>query len=154
MASKIIPVASDHAGCDLKEKVIELIEAKGYKAEDLGTNGPDSVDYPDYGAMVAQRVSQKEAERGILICGTGIGMSITANKFPGVRAALVFDEFTARMSREHNDANIMVVGARTLPHEKTLKMVEVWLDTPFAGDRHQRRLDIITGWEKKIAAND
>jgi ribose 5-phosphate isomerase B len=136
----MIVVGSDHGGLELKQAVIELLEGRGLDCADYGTNGDDSVDYPDFGAKVASAVSKGEVERGILICGTGIGMSIIANKFPGIRAALVHDEFTARMSKEHNNANILVMGGRILSVEAGVKLVEIWLDTEFEGGRHQNRL--------------
>jgi len=110
------------------------------------------VDYPDFGEKVARAISRGEAEKGVLICGTGIGMSIVANKFPGVRAALVSDEYTACMAKEHNNANIIVLGGRVQPPEKARKMVGVWLDAVFEGGRHQRRLDKIAQIEKDIRA--
>jgi len=143
-----IVIASDHAGVALKNQVIRLVNEKlGYQVKDLGTFSEDSVDYPDYGALVGKAVSTGEAERGILICGTGIGMSIIANKFPGVRAALCHNEVTARLSREHNDANVLVMGERILGTAVALDLVKVWFETPFEGGRHQRRLDKITAIE-------
>jgi ribose 5-phosphate isomerase B len=120
--------------------------------QDLGTLNGDSVDYPDFGEKVARAVSRGEAEKGILICGTGIGMSIVANKFPRVRAALITDEFTARMSKEHNNANIVVMGGRVLTPEQASRMIGVWLDAVFEGGRHQRRLDKIAQIEEEIRA--
>ncbi len=151
MSVETIAIASDHAGTDLKEKVIDRLKQEGLDVLDLGTNGPESVDYPNYAAEVAGRVSRQEIRRGILVCGTGIGMSITANRFPQVRATLVYDKFTAQMCREHNDSNLLVLGARTLPHELSLELVDIWLKTEFAGDRHQKRLDIISSIEEKIS---
>jgi ribose 5-phosphate isomerase B len=107
------------------------------------------VDYPDYGVLVAEKVSRGELERGILICGTGIGMSIVANKFPGVRAALANDLYSARCSREHNDANVLVIGGRIIGRGMALEIVKVWLNTSFAGGRHQRRIDKIKALEKQ-----
>ena len=143
-------IASDHGGLELKEAIKATLTARGTQVEDLGTITSDSVDYPDFGEKVARAVSTGKAEQGILICGTGIGMSIVANKFPGVRAALVTDEFTAQMSREHNDANVLVMGGRVLTSEQASKMVEVWLDTSYEGGRHQRRLDKIAEIEKQL----
>ncbi|MCC6543930.1 MAG: ribose 5-phosphate isomerase B [Nitrospirae bacterium] len=145
-----IAIASDHGGCSLKEKIVELLKEKGLEVTDYGVDNPESVDYPDYGIKVADAVSKGVAERGILSCGTGIGMSIVANKFPGVRAALCHDLFTARMSRLHNDANILVLGGRVLDMEVALLMVGAWLTTDFEGGRHQRRLDKISEIEKGI----
>jgi len=136
----MIVVGSDHGGLELKQAVIELLQARGLECVDYGTNGSDSVDYPDFGAKVSHAVSRGDMEKGILICGTGIGMSIIANKFPGIRAALVHDEFTAQMSKEHNNANILVMGGRILSVEQGVKLVEIWLDTEFEGGRHQNRL--------------
>jgi ribose 5-phosphate isomerase B len=136
-------IASDHGGLGLKEAVKKFLKDLGIECRDYGTFNNDSVDYPDFGEKVAREVSQGAVEKGILICGTGIGMSIVANKFPGVRAALINDEFTARMSKEHNDANIIVLGGRVLTPEKACRMVDIWLTTGFEGGRHQKRLDKI-----------
>ncbi|PLY02511.1 MAG: ribose 5-phosphate isomerase B [Desulfuromonas sp.] len=146
----MLVIASDHGGLELKDAIKTALMSRGLKVEDLGTISPDSVDYPDFGEKVAHAVSKGEAEQGILICGTGIGMSIVANKFPGVRAALVNDEFTAQMSREHNDANILVMGGRILSSEQACKLVDIWLDTSYEGGRHQRRLDKIAEIEKQL----
>ncbi len=148
-----IAIASDHGGCELKEKIVELLKEKGLEVIDYGVDNPESVDYPDYGIKVANAVSKGIAERGILSCGTGIGMSIVANKFPDVRAALCYDMFTARMSRLHNDANILVLGGRVLDKEIALLMVDAWLRTDFEGGRHQRRLDKISELEKGMFNN-
>mgnify|MGYP001045511877 CR=1 FL=1 len=143
-------IASDHGGLELKEAVKVFLAGRGIEVRDLGTMNSDSVDYPDFGDKVARTVSRGEAEKGILICGTGIGMSIVANKFPGVRAALITDEFTARMSKEHNNANIIVMGGRVLTPADAGRMVGVWLDAVFEGGRHQRRLDKIAQIEEDI----
>lgn len=143
-------IASDHGGLSLKEAVKECLQKYAVNCRDLGTFSSDSVDYPDFGEKVALQVSGGLVEKGILICGTGIGMSIVANKFPGVRAALIHDEFTARMAIEHNDANIIVMGGRVLTPEKACRMVEVWLGARFSGGRHQNRLDKISMIEKKL----
>src|SRR4030065_2037610 len=148
-----IAIASDHGGCDLKEKIVELLKEKGLEVTDYGVDNPESVDYPDYGIKVANAVSKGVADMGILSCGTGIGMSIVANKFPNVRAALCSDMFTARMSRLHNDANVLVLGGRTLEKDIALLMVEAWLKTEFEGGRHQRRLDKIRELEKGLYNN-
>jgi ribose 5-phosphate isomerase B len=148
-----IAIASDHGGRELKEKIIVLLRGEGLEVVDYGVDNPESVDYPDYGIKVANAVSKGLAERGILSCGTGIGMSIVANKFPNVRAALCYDMFTARMSRLHNDANILVLGGRVLDKEIALLMVDVWLRTGFEGGRHQRRLDKISEIEKGLFNN-
>jgi ribose 5-phosphate isomerase B len=145
-------IVSDHGGLEIKEAVKGFFKGRGIAVRDLGTLNADSVDYPDFGEKAARAVARGEAEKGILICGTGIGMSIVANKFPGVRAALVTDEFTARMSKEHNNANILVMGGRVLTPEESCCMVGVWLDAVFEGGRHQRRLDKIAQIEEDIRA--
>jgi ribose 5-phosphate isomerase B len=145
-------IASDHGGLDLKEHIKAYLKERGIEVRDLGTDNGDSVDYPDFGERVGKAISIGEAEKGILICGTGIGMSIVANKFPGVRAALICDEFTARMSKEHNNANVVVMGGRTLSEEKAEQMVGIWLDSKFEGGRHQKRLDKISQIEDDIRA--
>jgi ribose 5-phosphate isomerase B len=146
----MLAVGSDHGGLELKQAVCALLGKRQLSYEDYGTNGSDSVDYPDFGAKVAEGVSSGEVAAGILICGTGIGMSIIANKFPGVRAALVHDEFTAQMAKEHNNANILILGGRILSIEQGLKLVEIWLDTGFEGGRHQQRLDKIAATEQRL----
>ncbi len=143
----MIFIASDHGGLELKQAVCELLKQRGADFTDCGTNDSASVDYPDYAAKVASAVSSGQAKAGILICGTGIGMSIAANKFRGVRAALVHDEFTAQMAKEHNNANILVMGGRVLSQDVGKKLVEIWLDTDYEGGRHQNRLDKIAGLE-------
>ena len=139
---KII-IGSDHAGFDLKEALKESFEGM----VDVGTYSEDSVDYPDFAARVARAISSGEFERGILICGSGVGMSIVANKFPGVRAALCTDTDTACMSRMHNDANILVLAGRRTAVETALAIVRVWLDSEFEDGRHKRRLDKIKNIE-------
>ncbi len=146
----MLVLGSDHGGYELKTEILLLLQEKSIKYMDLGTDCPASVDYPDFAAKVAGAVSSGEAELGILICGTGIGMSISANKFPRVRAALVHDEFTAQMAREHNNANILVMGGRVLTPEQGKRLVEIWLDTEFEGGRHQKRLDKISAIEQKV----
>jgi ribose 5-phosphate isomerase B len=135
-----IAIASDHAGVDLKSTISQLLRQLQHEMIDFGVHNRDSVDYPDYGIPVAEAVSEGKAERGVLICGTGIGMSIVANKFPHVRAALCYDEFTAKISRLHNDANILVLGGRVLDHVNAQEIVKLWLTTGFDGGRHERRL--------------
>lgn len=142
-------VASDHAGFELKEKLRKALDRLGVAYQDLGTYSTDSVDYPDYARRVAEAVSRGEAERGLLVCGSGQGMAMTANRYRGVRAALPFDEETARLSREHNDANVLALGGRTLDHAKAERMLAVWLSTPFAGGRHERRVEKIEPPEGK-----
>ncbi len=138
-----VAIGSDHAGLLLKERVKKFLQTLGVEARDFGTNGETSVDYPDYGIKVAEAVSRGDIEKGILICGTGIGMSIVANKYPGVRAALCHNAFTARVSREHNDANVLVLGGRVLNPEEAIDLVKVWFSTPFEGGRHVHRLEKI-----------
>jgi ribose 5-phosphate isomerase B len=130
--------------------MIAELRARGEEVVDLGTEGPGSVDYPDYGRAVAERVSRGEIERGILVCTNGIGMSIVANKFPGVRAALVGDATAARMAREHNDANVLVLGGGMMGKFHARELLRVFLETPFAGGRHQRRLDKLAAIERDL----
>lgn len=147
----MIALGCDHGGVELKTYLRQLLEAKNLPVHDCGTHGLESVDYPDYGRAVSLQVSSGAAQQGVLVCTSGIGMSIIANKYPGVRAALVHDLDGARSSREHNDANILVLsGAKT---DKILarEILDVWLRTPFAGGRHQRRLDKISAIEKNLA---
>ncbi len=147
----MIAIGCDHGGVELKEFLVGHLRAKGVEVCDLGTQGRESVDYPDYGREVSERVSAGQSQRGVLICTSGIGMSIVANKFPGVRAALVADLDGARSSREHNDANILVLsGARTAA-PLAQAIVDTWLTTEFAGGRHQRRVDKITQVEQEFA---
>lgn len=138
-----IAIGSDHAGFEAKEKVREHLAKAGHEVADLGTKSLDSVDYPDYARAVAEAVAGGRAERGVLICGTGIGMSITANKVRGVRAAVVHDEFTAEVARRHNDANVLCTGARVLPAERIVSVTDVFLRSPFDGGRHERRVQKI-----------
>lgn len=147
----MIALGCDHGGVELKIFLRQLLEARNIPVHDYGTHGPESVDYPDYGRVVSSQVSSGAATQGVLVCTSGIGMSIIANKYPGVRAALVHDLDGARTSREHNDANILVLsGAKT---DKTLarEILDIWLSTPFSGGRHQRRLDKISAIEKNLA---
>jgi ribose 5-phosphate isomerase B len=144
-----IGLACDHGGFELKEELKAFLKSTGVETVDMGSFNEESVDYPDFGVRVAEQVSRGELERGILICGTGIGMSIVANKFPGVRAALANDLYSARCSREHNDANILVIGGRMIGREVAREIVKVWLSTPFAGGRHQQRIDKIKALEKQ-----
>ena len=146
----MIAIGSDHGGVQLKDAVRAYLVGRGLIVDDLGTNNEDSVDYPDFGARVAKAVSRQVVAKGILICGTGIGMSITANKFPGIRAALVWDDFTAQMAKEHNDANILVLGGRVLSADDACRMIGIWLDSTFAGGRHQGRLDKIARIEEDV----
>lgn len=136
-----IIMGCDHAAYRLKEKLKSLLTEKGIPVEDIGTFSENSVDYPDFGIKVAAGVSAGNYQRGILICGTGLGMSMVANKFPHVRAALCNDLFSAEMSRRHNDANILVMGGRVIGDVLASAIVEKWLETPFEGGRHQQRLE-------------
>ncbi len=136
-----IIIGCDHAAYPLKEKVKDYLTGKGIDVEDVGTNSEKSVDYPDFGKKVASMVSNGNFKRGILMCGTGIGMSMVANKFSHVRAALCTEPFSAEMSRRHNDSNILVMGGRMTGETLALEIVRVWLETPFDGGRHQERLN-------------
>ena len=140
---KKIAIASDHGGFDLKESVITCLKEKGLEVDDFGPTNPDSVDYPDYGIKLAQAIVEQKVERGIVICGTGVGMSIVVNRFPGIRGTLCSDVYTAKMCREHNDSNILIMGGRVIEKDLALEIVGIWLKTQFEGGRHQRRLDKI-----------
>jgi ribose 5-phosphate isomerase B len=142
-------LACDHGGFELKEELKVFLKTLGVEPVDMGTFNEDSVDYPDFGVLVAKKVSQGELEKGILICGTGIGMSIVANKFPRIRAALANDLYSSRCSRAHNDANILIIGGRIVGKELAKEIVKVWLETPFAGGRHKKRLEKIEALEKE-----
>jgi ribose 5-phosphate isomerase B len=142
-----IAIGSDHAGFELKEYVKRILLERQENVTDVGTNGPQSVDYTDFGLKVAELVSRGDAERGILVCGTGIGMSVIANKVKGIRASLISDLYTAIQSRRHLDANILVMGGRVTGNGLAEEIVKAWLDTPFEGGRHQKRVDKITAWE-------
>jgi ribose 5-phosphate isomerase B len=144
-----VAIASDHRGYHLKEKVISLLKAKGHYVIDDGPSSETSVDYPDFAALVATKVSSKEVDRGILICGTGIGMAIAANKFPGVRAAACADEVTAELSRRHNDLNILCLSGDLLSSRVCERLVEIWMETEFEGGRHARRIDRIAELERE-----
>ena len=135
-----IILGSDHAGFDLKERVKMTLERLGVPYEDVGTHSADAVDYPDFAHRVAEAVEKGRYARGIVVCGTGIGVSMAANRHPGVRAAVAYDEETARLSREHNDANVLALGGRTIEPGLAERILEVWLKTPFAGGRHARRV--------------
>jgi ribose 5-phosphate isomerase B len=139
----MIVIASDHAGVDLKEQIVLLVSQAGHEVRDLGPADTSSVDYPDFAHAVAKAVAAREAEHGILICGTGIGMSMAANRHPQVRAALCHDAFTAEMARRHNDANVLCIGARSTGPGVADQMVRIFLDTAFEGGRHQRRVEKI-----------
>lgn len=140
MSAIKIAIASDHAGYPLKRELDEELQRLGYEVLNLGTDGPESVDYPDFGHALAELVAAGEVERGVLVCGTGIGISIAANRNPRVRAALCHDATSARLSRQHNDANVLVLGARLTGVEVALDCLRVFLDTAFEGGRHERRV--------------
>ena len=148
-----IGLACDHGGFKLKEELKAFLKTLGIEPIDMGTFNEDSVDYPDFGVLVAEKVSRGELEKGILICGTGIGMSMVANKFPRIRAALANDLYSSRCSREHNDANILIIGGRIVGKELAKEIVRVWLETPFAEGRHKRRLEKIEALEKENFKN-
>ncbi len=141
MSKETIVIASDHAGFDMKQELAELLRGKGFEVLDLGTNGPESVDYPDFGKALGEAIASGKAERGVLVCGSGIGISIAVNRNPAVRAALCHDVTTARLSRQHNDANVIALGARLIGPETAAQCLNAFLDTPFEGGRHQRRVD-------------
>ena len=147
-----IAIGSDHGGYELKQKFIEELKNQ-YQVEviDCGCDSTDSVDYPDYGRKVGETVVSGQADRGIVICGTGIGISISANKVPGVRAALCTNEYMAMMTRKHNNAPVLALGARVVGDELAKDILRVWLTTEFEGGRHQRRLDKISGIEEKYS---
>jgi len=145
-----IAIGCDHAGVELKKEIISLLNNLRIESIDFGTDRAESVDYPDFGEKVSLAVSKGEIEKGILICGTGIGMSIVANKFPGIRASLCNELFTAKMSRLHNDANILVLGGRVVGSDLAKEIVRTWVSTPFEGERHCRRLDKITRIEENL----
>lgn len=144
-----IAIGSDHGGYELKQALIPFLQGRDIEVADAGTHSADSVDYPDFGEAVALLVAHGEADAGIVICGTGIGISIAANKVPGIRAALVTDAAMAKLAKEHNNANILALGGRILSLETAEACVAAWLDASFEGDRHQRRLDKIASVEKK-----
>ena len=140
---KKIAIASDHGGFELKETVIGYLLNDGWEIDDLGPSNESSVDYPDYGIKLAEIIANKKVERGIVICGTGVGMSIVVNRFPGIRGTLCSDIYTAKMCREHNDSNILIMGGRVIGKGLASEIVDTWLSTAFEGGRHQRRLDKI-----------
>ena len=138
-----IPIGADHAGFAMKERLVAELKKLGYDPIDLGTNSPDSTDYPDYAHPVAHQVESGEAKRGILLCGTGLGMSYAANRHHGVRASVVWTPEIAKLAREHNDSNVLVLPSRFVSDEESVAILKTWLDTPFEGGRHQRRVDKI-----------
>ncbi len=144
-----IAIGSDHAGFEIKEKIKEQLKSMDFEVEDFGTNSTDSVDYPDFGAAVGKAVSAGKADDGIIVCGSGIGICIAANKIDGVRAAQAWNEETAKLSRQHNNANVLSIGARVIPENEIPKIVNAWFEAKFEGGRHQGRLDKISGLEKE-----
>jgi ribose 5-phosphate isomerase B len=143
-----IALGADHAGVVLKEQIKERLGQRGIPYTDFGTTGAESVDYPDFATEVAKQVATGAFDRGVLVCGTGIGMAIAANKVPGTRAASVVDEQSAVLSREHNDANVLALGARITGAEQAMRLLDLFLDTPFSGGRHQRRVDKLTALDQ------
>lgn len=149
-----IALASDHAGYAEKERLKPLLSELGLEVEDLGTVSEDSVDYPDYARKVAERVAHGEAEQGVLVCGSGTGMAIAANKVPGVRAAVAWSEETARLARQHNDANVLSLAARMTPHEEISKIVRAWFNASFDGGRHIARVEKIKEIEEQSCKSE
>ena len=147
---KKIAIASDHGGFDLKKNIIAFLLNKGWVVDDFGAPSTDPVDYPDYGIKLAEAIIDKKFVRGILICGTGIGMSVIVNRFPGIRGTLCSDVYTAKMSREHNDSNILIMGGRVIGPGLAIEILDTWLNTEFEGGRHQRRLDKIKNIDAKL----
>jgi ribose 5-phosphate isomerase B len=143
----VVSIGADHAGVELKDQLKQWLMSRGVTVKDVGTNSTESVDYPDYAAAVARDVVTGAAERGVLVCGTGLGMAIAANKFHGIRAVPIVDEASARLGREHNDANVIALGARITALEEAKELLRIFLETDYAGGRHQRRIDKITALE-------
>lgn len=141
MPPKTIAIASDHAGFELKSRIRDVLEGQGYSVLDLGTDGPDSVDYPDFAYAMTEALNERRVDRGILICGSGIGISIAANRHPEIRAALVHDALGARLARQHNDANVICFGGRTIGSDVAVDCLNVFLETAFEGGRHERRVE-------------
>ncbi|MCH8029556.1 MAG: ribose 5-phosphate isomerase B [Candidatus Dadabacteria bacterium] len=154
MAKNALAIACDHAGLELKNEVKRYVLELGYEVEDFGTDTTEKVDYPDFAREVSERVSSGQYKRGILVCSSGVGMAIVANKYPRVRAVLAGDAHTALMSRKHNDANVLTLGANITPKEKALEIVSVWLRTEFEGGRHEKRINKIRDIEKEAKQNE
>lgn len=150
--NKIIAVGSDHGGFELKGKIIKMLEADGYEVKDCGAYDTASIDYPDVAEKLCETIVKGECEKGILICGTGIGMSIAANKIDGIRAAVCCDTYSAAMAREHNNANVITLGARVTGDELAFVIVKSWLNAAFAGGRHGKRVDKIMQLERRTAS--
>jgi ribose 5-phosphate isomerase B len=151
MSNLTIGIASDHGGKELKKLIVDFLAVEGHSVKDFGIaeDTISSVDYPDYAEVLAENVSAGKVDKGIAICGTGIGMSIVANKFANVRAALIWDEYTAKKASQHNNANIACLGARTTNHHRAIQYIKTWLTTPYEGGRHQQRIKKIFDIEKK-----
>ncbi len=147
---RMIAIGCDHAGYELKCEVLKHLDERGIKCVDVGTHSNESVDYPVYAKSLCNLIVNGDVECGILICGTGIGMSMAANKVKGIRAAVCSDEFSAEFTRRHNDANVMCIGARVLAKEKALKLIDIFLDSPFEGGKHKTRIDMIADIENGI----
>jgi ribose 5-phosphate isomerase B len=143
-----IALGADHAGFPLKEDLKSWLIGRGYEVVDCGTQSTESVDYPDYAAAVAGAVTAGKAGRGVLVCGSGIGMAIAANKVPGIRAAACTDAYTARLAREHNDTNVLALGARITARDSAIEILEAWLAAAFAGGRHAQRVDKVVAIER------
>jgi len=144
-----ISLAADHGGFELKNSILSYLKSKNYEVIDLGTNSTDSVDYPDFAIKAVESILNKDADRAIIMCGTGIGISIAANRFPGIRATLCWDPFTAKLSRLHNNSNILAMGGRLICIELAKEIVNVWLNTEFEGGRHEKRIAKIDEYAKK-----
>ncbi len=147
----MIGIGNDHSAVDLKDEIIKHLIEQGYEVKDFGTCGRDSVDYPDFGQTVAEAVKDGVCEKGIVICGTGLGISMAANKVPGIRAAVCINCYMAKMSREHNDANVLALGARVIGTGLAIEIVDTWLKSEFLGGRHKSRIDKISEIEKKYS---
>lgn len=143
----MIAIGCDHGGLDIKNAIVKSLEEKGVEYKDFGTYTADSVDYPEYAYKVAKAVATGECEKGIICCGTGIGVAIVANKVKGVRAATVTNEFCAEMTRRHNNTNVVTMGGRVIDEETAVRLADIFLNTPFDGDRHTKRVDMITAIE-------
>jgi ribose 5-phosphate isomerase B len=146
-----LAIATDHAGFEFKENLKKFLEGEGHVVTDLGTHDTQACDYPDFALKVCEAVMEGTQERGILICGAGHGMAIAANKVPGIRAATAYDDYTARMSREHNDANVLVLPARVIAQTRGRELAKIFLSTAFEGGRHQKRIDKIHDIERKYS---
>ena len=145
-----IAISSDHAGYKLKKIISTFLKELDYQVDDMGPQNSESVDYPDYGISLAQAVVERKVPRGVVICGTGIGMSIVVNRFPGIRGTLCSDLYTAKLCREHNDSNVLIMGGRVVGHDLAKEIVRTWLNTPFKGGRHQKRIDKIIQFDKSL----